>query len=152
MERHPHDIFNAKYSSEFKFHSCDEFAKDYPKFFSLFSMEMSTNQSVGDEDDDVIKKKCKDGVGSAPKCLVGTRAKQMKKEDKMVDMVSQKFCTTLNKTKIDEETSQTKMTMKNSPALQEALVGFLPITGQGMSAWMMQSMSNSTTSDKIKKE
>ena len=44
-----------------------------------------------------------------------------------------------------------KMMTKNSPALQEALVGFLSITGQGMSAWMMQSMSNST-SDKIKKE
>ena len=44
-----------------------------------------------------------------------------------------------------------KTTMKNSPALQEALLGFLAIAGQGMSAWMMQSMSNST-SDKIKKE
>ena len=35
--------------------------------------------------------------------------------------------------------------------LQEALVGFLSIAGQGMSAWMIQSLSNST-SDKIKKE
>ena len=40
---------------------------------------------------------------------------------------------------------------KNSPTLQEALAGFLSITGQGMSAWIMQSMSNSTT-DEIKKE
>ena len=58
----------------------------------------------------------------------------------------------LNKTKNNEETSQTKTMMKNSPALQEPLAGFLSIAGQGMSvAWMMQSMSNST-SDKIKKE
>ena len=35
--------------------------------------------------------------------------------------------------------------------LQEALAGFLSITSQGMSAWMMQSMSN-FTSDEIKKE
>ena len=41
--------------------------------------------------------------------------------------------------------------MKNSPALQEALAGFLSIIGQGMSAWMMQSMSNSAI-DEIKKE
>ena len=41
--------------------------------------------------------------------------------------------------------------MKNLPALQEALAGFLSIAGQGMSAWMMQSMSN-FTSDEIKKE
>ena len=79
------------------------------------------------------------------------RAKQMKKEDEMVDRLSQKFGIMLNKTKNDEEASQTKMMTKNSPALQEALVGFLSITGQGMSAWMMQSMSNST-SDEIKKE
>ena len=41
--------------------------------------------------------------------------------------------------------------VKNSPALQEALAGFLSIASQGMSAWMMQSMSN-FTSDGIKKE
>ena len=41
--------------------------------------------------------------------------------------------------------------MKNSPTLQEALAGFLSIAGQGMSAWIMQSMSNFTT-DEIKKE
>ena len=117
-------------------------------------MEMTTNQSVVvDKDGDVVvEKKCKDGVGSANKCLVGTkRAKQMKKEDEMVDRLSQKFGITSNKTTNDEETTQMKMTTKNSPALQEALVGFLSITGQGMSAWMMQSMSNST-SDEIKKE
>ena len=51
----------------------------------------------------------------------------------------------------DEETTQMKVMTKNSLALQEALAGFFSITGQGMSAWMMQSMSNST-SDEIKKE
>ena len=44
-----------------------------------------------------------------------------------------------------------KKMMKNSLALQEALVGFLSIAGQVMSPWIMQSMSNST-SDEIKKE
>ena len=115
-------------------------------------METTTNQSVVDEDGDVVEKKCKDGVGSATKCPEAmNRVKRMKKEDEMVDRLSQKFGITLNKTTDDKETSQMKMTTKNSPALQEALVGFLSITGQGMSAWMMQSMSNST-SDEIKKE
>ena len=115
-------------------------------------METTTNQCVVDEDSDVVKKKCKDGVGSASKHPVGMkRVKQMKKEDVMVDRLSQKFGITLNKTKNDEETSQTEMMMKNSPPLQEALAGFLSIAGQGMSAWMMQSMSNST-SDKINNE
>ena len=116
-------------------------------------MEKTTNQSVVDEDGDVVvEKKCKDGVGSANKHLVGTKtAKQMKKEDKMVDRLSQKFGIMLNKTTNDEETTQMKMTMKTSRALQEALAGFLSIAGQGISAWMMQSMSNST-SDKMKKE
>ena len=41
--------------------------------------------------------------------------------------------------------------VKNSPALQESLAGFLSIAGQRMPAWMMQSMSN-FTSDGIKKE
>ena len=79
------------------------------------------------------------------------RVKQMKKEDEMVDRLSQKFGILLNKTTNNEETTQMKMTTKNSPVLQEALAGFLSITGQGMSAWMMQSMSNSTR-DKIKKD
>ena len=116
-------------------------------------MEKTTNQSVVDEDGDVVvEKKCKDGVGSANKHLVGTKtANQMKIEDKMVDRLSQKFGIMLNKTTNDEESTQMKMTMKTSPALQEALAGFLSIAGQGISAWMMQSMSNST-SDKIKKE
>ena len=116
-------------------------------------MEMTTNQSVVDEDGDVVvEKKHKDGVGSANKCMVGTkRAKQMKKEDKMMDRLSQKFGITLNKTTNNKETTQMKTTTRHSPALQEALAGFLSITGQGLSAWMMQSMSNST-SDKIKKE
>ena len=114
-------------------------------------MEMTTNQSVVDEDGDVVKKKYKDGVGSATKSLVGIkRVKQMKKEDKMVNRLSKKFGLTLNKRKTNKVTSQTKMTMKNSPALQKALVGFLSIAGQGMSAWMMHSISNSTT-DEIKK-
>ena len=68
----------------------------------------------------------------------------------MVDRLSQKFGTMSNKT-TNDETTQMKMMTKNLPVLQEGLVGFLSITGQGMSAWMMQSMSNST-SDKIKKE
>ena len=112
-------------------------------------MEMTTNQSVVDKDGDVVKKKHKDGVGSATKHLVGMkRVKQMKKTDEMVNRLSQKFGIIMNKTKNNEETSQTKTMMKNSPAL---LAGFLSITGQRMSAWMMQSMSNST-SDKVKKE
>ena len=78
-------------------------------------------------------------------------SEQMKKEDEMVDRLSQEFGTMSNKTTNDEETMQMKMMTKNSPALQEVFVGFLSIAGQGMSAWMMQSMSNST-SDKIKKE
>ena len=69
----------------------------------------------------------------------------------MVDSLSQKFGITSNKTTSDEETTQMKMMTKTSPALQEAPAGFLSIDGQGMSAWMMQSMSNST-SDEIKKE
>ena len=69
----------------------------------------------------------------------------------MVDRLSQKFGIMSNKTTNDKETTQMKTMTKNSPALQEALVGFLSITGQGMSAWMMQSMSNST-SDEIKQE
>ena len=75
----------------------------------------------------------------------------MKKEDEMVNRLSQKFGITLNKTTNNKETTQMKTMTKNSPALQEALAGFLSITGQGMSIWMMQSMSNST-SDEIKKE
>ena len=150
-KRHLHDIYKVKYSSRFMFYSCYKFAKDHPKFLSLFSMETTTNQSVVDEDGDVVKKKHKDGVGLATKHLGTKRVKQMKKEDEMVNRLSQKFGIMLNKTKNDQETSQMKMTMKNSPALQEALAGFLSITGQGMSAWVMQSMSNST-SDKIKKE
>ena len=64
-------------------------------------MEMTTNQSVVDEDGDVVKKKRKDGVGSATKHLVGTkRVKQMKKEDKMVNRLSQKFGFTSIKTKM----------------------------------------------------
>ena len=116
-------------------------------------METTINQSVVDEDGDaVVEKKCKDGVGSANKHLVGTkRAKQMRKEDEMMDRLSQKFGIASNKTTNDKETTQMKMTTKTSPALQEALAAFLSITGQGMSAWMMQSMSNST-SNKIKKE
>ena len=106
-----------------------------------------------DQDGDVVvEKKCKDGVGSATKHPLGMkRAKQMKKEDEMVDRLSQKFGITSNKTTNDKETTQMKTMTKNSPALQEALVEFLSITGQGMSAWMMQSMSNSS-SDEIKKE
>ena len=116
-------------------------------------METTTNQSVVDEDGDVVvEKKHKDGVGSANKCLVGMkRAKQMKKEDEMVDRMSQKFRIMSNKTTNDEETTQMKMMTKNSPAMQEALVRFLSTAGQGMSTWMMHSMSNST-SDKIRKE
>ena len=100
------------YLSEFKFYSCDEFSNDHPKFLSLFSMEMTTNQSVVDEDGDVVvERKCKEGVGSANKHLVGMkRVKQMKKEDKMVDMLSQKFGIMSNKTTDDEETTQMKMT------------------------------------------
>ena len=48
-----------------------------------------------------------------------------------------------------ETNEQLKTMMKNSPALQEALVRFLSITGQGISTW--ESMSNNT-SDEIKKE
>ena len=69
----------------------------------------------------------------------------------MVDRFSQKFGITSNKTKNNEETSQMKIMTKHSPALQEALAGLLSVTGQGMSAWMMQEMSNST-SEKIRKE
>ena len=69
----------------------------------------------------------------------------------MVNRLSQKFGIMSNKTKNDDEASQMKTMTKNSPALQEALAGFLSITGQGMSAWMMQSMYSST-SDKVKKE
>ena len=146
-----HHIYKAMYLSEFKFYSCYEFAKDHPKFPSLFSMEMTTNQSVVDEDGDVVvENKCKDGVGSANKHPVGMkRVKQMKKEDEMVDRLSQKFGIMLNKTTNDEETTQMKTMTKPSPAMQEALAGFLSITGQGMSAWMMQSMSNAS-SDEIK--
>ena len=43
-KRHLHDIYKAKYLSELKFHSCDEFTKDQPKFLSLFSVETTTNQ------------------------------------------------------------------------------------------------------------
>ena len=152
-KRHLHDIYKAKYLSELKFYSCYEFVMDHPKFLSLFSMETTTNQSVVDEDGDVVvEKKCKDGVGSANNCLVGMkRVKQMKKEDKMVDRLSQKFGITPNKTTNDKETTQMNMMTKTSPALQEELAGFLSITGQGMSACMVQSMSNST-SDEIKKE
>ena len=57
----------------------------------------------------------------------------------------------VEKTTNDKETTQMKTMTKHSPALQEALVEFLSIAGQGMSAWMIQSMSNST-SDEIKKE
>ena len=43
---------------------------------------MTTNQSVVDEDGDVVEKKHKDGVSSANKYPVGMkRVKQMKKED-----------------------------------------------------------------------
>ena len=61
-------------------------------------METTTNQSVVDEHGDVVvEKMCKDGVGSANKHLVGIkRVKQMKKEDKMVDRLSQKFGITSN--------------------------------------------------------
>ena len=92
-------------------------------------METTTNQSVVDEDGDVVvDKKHKDGVGSANKCPVGMkRVKQMKKEDKMVDRLSQKFGIMLNKTTNDKETTQMRMMTKNSPTLQEALVGFLSI-------------------------
>ena len=91
-KRHLHDIYKAKYSSEFKFYSCYKFTKDHPKFLSLFAMETTTNQSVVDEDGDVVKKKHKDGVGLATKHPVGMkRAKQMKKEDEMVDRLSQEF-------------------------------------------------------------
>ena len=99
-KRHLHDIYKAKYLSEFKFYSCYDFAKDHPKFLSLFSMETTTNQSVVDKDGHVVvEKKHKHGVGSANKCPVGMkRVKQMKKEDEMVDRLSQKFGITLNKT------------------------------------------------------
>ena len=69
----------------------------------------------------------------------------------MVDRLSQKYGIMSNKTKNDKEINQTKTMTKKSPALQEALAGFLSISGQGMSAWMMQSMSNSA-SEEIKKE
>ena len=118
-KRHLHDLFKAKYSSEFKFYSYYEFTKDHPKFLSLFSMLTTTNQPVVDEDGDVVvEKKHRDGVGSANKHAVGTkRAKQMKKEDEMVDRLSQKFGITSNKTTNDEETTQMKMMTKTSPAL-----------------------------------
>ena len=103
-KRHLHDTYKAKYSSEFKFYSCYKFTKYHPKFLSFFSMEMATNQSVVDEDGEVVKKKCKDGVGLATKCPVGMkRAKQMKKEDKMVNRLSQKFGITSNKTKMTKK-------------------------------------------------
>ena len=69
----------------------------------------------------------------------------------MVDRLSQKVWDYIELDENNKETTQMKMTTKTSPALQEALLGFLSITGQGMSAWMMQSMSNST-SDEMKKE
>ena len=80
-----------------------DFAKDHPKFLSLFSMETTSNQSVVDEDGngDVVEKKCKEGLGSVAKCPMGMkRTKQMKKEDEMVDRLSQKFGITSNKTKM----------------------------------------------------
>ena len=89
-KRHLHDIYKAKYSSELKFYSYYELAKDHPKFLSFFSIKMTTNQSVVDEDGNVVEMKHIDGVGSATKCLVGTkRVKQMKNEDKMVNRLSQ---------------------------------------------------------------
>ena len=117
-------------------------------------METTANQSVVDEDGngDMVEKKHKEGVGLATKCLMGTkRAKQMKKEDEMVDRLSQNFGMKTSTKNKDKETSQMKMKTKFSHALQEALAGFLSITGQGMSAWMMQSLSSST-SDEINKE
>ena len=75
-KRHLHDIYKSEYSSELKFYSCYEFAKDHPKFLSLFSMERTTIQSVVDEDGDVAKKKHKDGVGSATKCPVGMKTNE----------------------------------------------------------------------------
>ena len=75
-----------------------EFTKDHPKFLSHFSMETTNNQSVVDEDGDVVEKKLKDGVGLATKHPVDTkRVKQMKKKDEMVNRLSQKFWITLNK-------------------------------------------------------
>ena len=63
-------------------------------------MEMTTNQCVVDEDVDVVKKKCKDGVGSGTQCPASTRReKQMKKEDEMVNRLSQKSEIMSNKTK-----------------------------------------------------
>ena len=96
-------------------------------------METTTNQSVASDGDVVVEKKCKDGVGSATTCLLCTkRMKQIKKEDEMVDRFSQKLEITSNKTTNNKETTQMKMMTKNSPALQETLMGFLSIAGQGM--------------------
>ena len=74
-------------------------------------METTTNQSVIDEDGDVVvEKKCKDGVGSANKCPAGTkRVEQMKKEDEMVGRLSQKFGTMSNETTNGEETTVEKL-------------------------------------------
>ena len=66
-------------------------------------MEMTTNQSVVDENGngDVVEKKCKEGVGLVTKHPMGMkRAKQMKKEDEMVNRLSKKFGITSNKTKM----------------------------------------------------
>ena len=126
-KRCQHDIYKAKYSSEFKLYSCYRLTKDHPKFLSLFLLETTTNQSVVDEDGDVVvEKKHKDGVGSAHKCPVGMKsAKQMKKEDEMADRLSQKFGIMLNKTTNNKETTQMKTMTKNSPALQEAKYLFI---------------------------
>ena len=76
-----YDIYKAKYSSEFKFYSCYKFAKDHQKFLLLFSMEITTNLSVVDEDGDVVmEKKHKDEVGSANKHPVGTKRVKQNEE------------------------------------------------------------------------
>ena len=115
-------------------------------------METTINQSVVDEDGDVVvEKKCKDGVGSANKHPVHKESETNEDGRQDGGQTVPKFGITLNKTTNNEETTQVKMMTRNSPALQEALVGFLSIAGKGISAWMMLSMSNST-SDEIKKE
>ena len=61
-KRHLHYIYKAKYLSELKFYSCYKFAKDHPKFLSLFSIETTTNQSVVDEDGMWLRRSTKMGL------------------------------------------------------------------------------------------
>lgn len=105
--------YKKKHGTTFKFFSCYEFAKQTPKFSSLFTIERTTKSVVSSsssEAQDPGEKKRQTGSGSSNNRPMGNkRAKQLHNSELMIDNMMKKYGFDTE----EKKRKQTKTLMRN---------------------------------------